>query len=186
MARFQYLSSGKPALIAHRIGAIDTALCRQLNRTSRVAAVRALFAAVSRLGDGVFWYVLIAVIAVLNPGPGYLHALQMALTGAAGLLVYKLIKSATGRPRPYNGMNGIDLRGQPLDQYSFPSGHTLHAVSFSILACSYYPFLYAPLCLFALLVALSRMVLGLHYPTDVLAGAALGATLATFSLTIHS
>lgn len=173
-------------MLAHRLWEIDTALCRRLNRTSRVRAVRALFSAASRLGDGVVWYALIASIALLDPGPGYAHAVQMGVTGAVGLLIYKLLKSATVRPRPYAGGGDIDLCGKPLDQYSFPSGHTLHAVSFSIVACAHYPFLYAPLCALATLIALSRMVLGLHYPTDVIAGAALGATLATLSLTLFS
>lgn len=185
MARFGNLSSGKPAMLAHRLWEVDATLCRGLNRISRVQPVRTFFSVVSRLGDGVFWYTLIALIALLDPGPGYLHALQMGITGAVGLLLYKLLKSATVRPRPYAGMGDIDLCGRPLDQYSFPSGHTLHAVSFSIVACAHYPFLLAPLCLFATLVALSRMVLGLHYPTDVLAGAVLGAALASISLTFH-
>jgi undecaprenyl-diphosphatase len=72
---------------------------------------------------------------------------------------------------------------QPLDQFSFPSGHTLHAVAFTLVACSYYPTLAVLLVPFTLLVAASRLVLGLHYPSDVLAGAVLGAliVLASFS-----
>jgi hypothetical protein len=69
----------------------------------------------------------------------------------------------------------------PLDQFSFPSGHTLHAVSFATVACAHFPEL-APLLLpFALLVAASRPSLGPHYPSDVLAGASIGLALA-FSL----
>jgi undecaprenyl-diphosphatase len=180
------MATGKTALFARRIWKIDTSICRGLNRTSRIYGVRPFFTAVSRLGDGVFWYTLIALIALLDTEAGYLHALQMLATGAVGLLIYKLIKLATVRPRPYAGDNGIDLCAQPLDQYSFPSGHTLHAVSFSIIACAHYPMLYEPLFLFATLVALSRMVLGLHYPTDVVAGAAIGATLAGISLSLYS
>ena len=64
---------------------------------------------------------------------------------------------------------------------SFPSGHTLHAVTFSMIACAYFPALAVILVPFALLVAISRMVLGLHYPSDVLAGAALGLAIAICS-----
>ena len=72
----------------------------------------------------------------------------------------------------------------PLDRYSFPSGHTLHAVSFTVLATAYFPALGWVLVPFASLVAASRVVLGLHYPTDVLAGALLGTMLAGGALAL--
>ena len=70
-----------------------------------------------------------------------------------------------------------------LDRFSFPSGHTLHAVAFSLVACAYYPGLGASL---AVHVAdrLSRVALGLHYPSDVIAGGALGAIIAGASFVI--
>ena len=148
----------KTALI-HRLGEIDVSLCQRLNRASRFAPVRVFFIAVSRLGDGVFWYALMAAIALLDRERGYRVAIQMLVTGAAGLLVYKLLKSRTVRPRPFAQRAGILLCTQPLDRYSFPSGHTLHAFSFGMIACAYYPPLYFPLGIFAVLIALSRMVL---------------------------
>jgi len=74
----------------------------------------------------------------------------------------------------------------PLDRYSFPSGHTLHAVAFTVVATAHVPALAPILWPFAALVAASRVVLGLHYPTDVLAGALIGAALAGTSLSIAS
>jgi undecaprenyl-diphosphatase len=72
----------------------------------------------------------------------------------------------------------IVCAGKPLDRFSFPSGHTLHAVSFTVIAAGAFPVLALVLLPAAVLIALSRVVLGLHYPTDVLAGALLGATIA--------
>ncbi|HMC13188.1 MAG TPA: phosphatase PAP2 family protein, partial [Gallionellaceae bacterium] len=86
------------------------------------------------------------------------------------------------RPRPYNVYPAIICTGKTLDQFSFPSGHTMHAVAFSIVAIYYFPVLIWLVLPFSILVTLSRPVLGLHYPSDVLAGAAIGAALASFSL----
>jgi undecaprenyl-diphosphatase len=68
--------------------------------------------------------------------------------------------------------------GKALDRFSFPSGHTLHAVSFTLIICTALPVLALILVPLALLIALSRVVLGLHYPSDVLAGGVLGAVIA--------
>jgi undecaprenyl-diphosphatase len=106
----------------------------------------------------------------------------MLLAGGSGTLVYKLLKQRTLRPRPFQVIQAISLGTAPLDKFSFPSGHTLHAVTFTLVALHYYPALAWLLIPFTLLVAASRLVLGLHYPSDVLAGAALGAAIAEISL----
>src|SRR3546814_8803228 len=66
----------------------------------------------------------------------------------------------------------------PLDEFSFPSGHTLHAVDFSLVAVAHYPALAWLVLPFAASVAASRVVMGLHYPRDVLAATAIGSALA--------
>jgi undecaprenyl-diphosphatase len=68
-----------------------------------------------------------------------------------------------------------------LDQFSFPSGHTLHSVAFTLVVYYHFPGSVWLLTPFTLLVAISRPLLGLHYPSDVLAGAAIGATIALCS-----
>jgi undecaprenyl-diphosphatase len=138
-----------------------------------------VFALVSKVW---FWYALIAALPMAYGVDGLTPAVQMILTGAVGVAFYKLIKTRAVRERPYITHAAIECVAAPLDRYSFPSGHTLHAVSFTLLAAHYFPALGAPLAAFALAVALSRVVLGLHYPTDVAAGALLGGLLALGSL----
>ena len=88
------------------------------------------------------------------------------------------------RERPFIRHPGITLAMPPLDRYSFPSGHTLHAVSFTTQAVVLFPELGWVLVPLTTLIAASRVVLGLHYPTDVAAGAVLGFTLATGALAL--
>jgi undecaprenyl-diphosphatase len=76
------------------------------------------------------------------------------------------------------------LTGKPLDKFSFPSGHTLHAVVFGVVALNYYPQLAFIILPFTTLVGLSRVVLGLHYPSDVLAGALIGSLIAGLSFLV--
>jgi undecaprenyl-diphosphatase len=102
----------------------------------------------------------------------------MLAAGMIGLMVYKLLKSGTSRPRPYQVLRDMRAGIDPLDAFSFPSGHTLHAVAFTLVAVSNFPALASVLVPFTLLIALSRVVLGLHYPSDVLAGAGVGALVA--------
>lgn len=160
----------------------DVELCVFCNRQSRFMSVRNLFRLASRLGDGVFWYTLMIVLLLRNQAEGLPAVIHMLIVGALGTAIYKLVKHKTLRPRPFNVYPAIICAGKTLDQFSFPSGHTMHAVSFSIVAVYYFPALIWLVLPFSLLVSLSRPVLGLHYPSDVLAGAAIGAALASFSL----
>ncbi|MEO9078937.1 MAG: phosphatase PAP2 family protein [Rhodanobacter sp.] len=164
--------------------AFDPPLCRAASRWAAHRAVHRIFAAVSRLGDGWLWYGLMAVMATCAGRRGVHAALQMICTGIAAWLLYRTLKRRTRRLRPFRVHADVVARAPPLDEYSFPSGHTLHAVSFGIVATSWFPLLVLPLALFAVLVAMSRVILGLHYPTDVLAGAVLGTLLGMGSLWI--
>jgi undecaprenyl-diphosphatase len=160
----------------------DETWCLRLNRASGVRWVRALLRAVSRLGDGILWYVLMGALVLADGARAVEPALCMVAVGAVGVMLYKWLKATTSRPRPYQVRAAIRLGADPLDRFSFPSGHTLHAVAFSVLMTAYHPPLGWLVWPFTLLVAVSRVVLGLHYPTDVLAGAAIGAMLALAAL----
>jgi undecaprenyl-diphosphatase len=166
----------------HRFNAIDESLCLTFNRTSRHSWVRLPFQVISRLGDGVFWYTLMAGILLTQLTEGIIPVLHMAIAGLAATVTYKCIKGRASRPRPYEVIQSIHLGMMPLDRFSFPSGHTLHAVVFSLVAISYYPVLAWVLLPFTLLVAMSRVILGLHYPTDVLVGAVLGGIIVKLSM----
>lgn len=170
--------------VIRRFDAAELSLCLLLNRGCTSRAVREFFNVVSRLGDGVFWYALILVLPLLFGDSGRVPALQMAVTGLIGVALYKALKHTLVRERPFIHCDRIWLGTAPLDRYSFPSGHTLHAFGFAILMTAYHPPLGWLVWPFTALVAASRVVLGLHYPTDVLAGAAIGTALALAAMAL--
>ncbi|GMV29343.1 MAG: hypothetical protein AMXMBFR59_14680 [Rhodanobacteraceae bacterium] len=157
-------------------------LCLVANRWGTRRTIARFFGLISRAGDGVFWYSLMGALALLGGPRGAQAALHMAVVGLIALALYRSLKKHTRRPRPFRAHEGIVAHIPPLDEYSFPSGHTLHAVSFSLVAIAYFPLLATVLIPFTALVAASRVVLGLHFPSDVLAAGAIGSALAGLSL----
>jgi undecaprenyl-diphosphatase len=176
--------NARTADLFRRVDALEYGWCLRLNRSCNSPAVRDVFATVSRLGDGVFWYVLILLLPVIYGQAGVLPAIRMAVMGFIGVALYKYLKSRFVRERPYISLAGIHPGTRALDRYSFPSGHTLHAVSFTMVALDTFPELAPLLIPFAALVAASRVVLGLHYPSDVVAGGLIGVLLAAATLTL--
>lgn len=160
----------------------EALVCLAANRWCRLSRVRPFFSTVSRLGDGMVWYLLMALIVLFDGYAGLVASTHMAATGLASLVLYKSLKRFTRRPRPYASDRRIMALVPALDEFSFPSGHTLHAVAFSAVAVAYYPLLGWVLAPFVLCVGLSRVVLGLHYPSDVVAATAIAGALAATSL----
>lgn len=176
--------SHRMRLYLHRMQAVDSAVCVKVSRTSQYRLIREVFRTVSRLGDGVFWYALMLAMLVVEQMSALMPVVHMVLAGLTGTLVYKWLKHKTHRPRPFQVRQDVWLAGKPLDHFSFPSGHTLHAVVFGLIAMHYYPALSVALIPFMLMVAMSRVILGLHYPSDVLAGAGIGYAIVQLSFAL--
>ncbi len=157
-------------------------LCLRANQWGERGLVRGYFAAVSRLGDGVIWYWLMALIVIFDGWAGVAASAHLAATGCAAVLLYRHLKRWTRRARPCNTDVRIRAWVAPLDEFSFPSGHTLQAVAFSLVAIAHYPVLAWVLLPLTASIAASRVVLGVHYPSDVLAATGIGAALAGLSL----
>ena len=162
----------------------DVGVCLRLNHWGVRSSVRRYFTVISRLGDGPLWYALIFAFPLLDPGHRWEVSAQMAIAGVLALVLYRWLKRHTRRPRPYVAHREILALTAPLDEFSFPSGHTLHAVSFSTVALAHEPLLAVVLVPFTASVALSRVVLGLHYPSDVLVAFGIGAVLGNLVLAV--
>jgi len=142
-----------------------------------------LLGIVSVLGNGPLWYVTIALLALSASFEYQQCAVRMLLLGIVNLALYFVLKRGIGRPRPYVQCDDIHACVPALDRFSFPSGHTLHAVAYSLLLSHYFPSLMVPLWLFSGMVMVSRVALGLHYPSDVLAAVAIGLATGGLMLT---
>lgn len=169
-------------LIRDRLIERDREWARRLNRASSYRSVFVVCRVCSRLADGVLWYALILALPLAAGSSGWQCALHMSLAGLASLSIYVLLKRGICRPRPYVTCTDIRQCGRELDRFSFPSGHTLHSVGFSLVLAYYFPLSTLVLIPFTLVVATSRIVLGLHYPSDVLGGALVGAAIGLISV----
>lgn len=129
---------------------------------------------ISSLGDGYLWSALAVLfyaftdVSVLWLGTGI-------TAFAVELICYKIIKQSTTRQRPFRRNPSIQNLVIPQDEFSFPSGHTaaatVAAFLFGIAAPALMPIFFS----LAVLIGLSRMYLGVHYPSDILMGFALGS-----------
>jgi undecaprenyl-diphosphatase len=163
----------------------DLRWTQAIHRIARWPLVVFALVIASRLGNGLLWYTLMLVFPLVGGVTGTGCAMQMAGVGVLNLALYRYLKPRVCRLRPFETCPGVRACTNTLDKYSFPSGHTLHAVSFAVVISYHYPMVGLAVAPFALIVAISRMVLGLHYPTDVATGAILGVATAALVLAVN-
>lgn len=152
--------------------------CRRFSKLAQSRWVRW----VSLSGDGYVYALLVGFAWWLAEHD--MQPMLFALIFGFGIEVplFIMIKRWLKRPRPYQAMKDFQAVIQAHDQFSFPSGHTTAAFLFAGIAGYFWPSYIELLYLWAGLVGLSRVLLGVHYPGDIIAGAALGSALALFSI----
>ncbi|TKB51152.1 phosphatase PAP2 family protein [Ferrimonas sediminicola] len=150
--------------------AADRPLCQQAARQ------------LSRSGDGAGYALFATVAAVADPRQGPLLFELLLMAYAIELPLYWLLKTRLRRARPCQAVAGCRALVDPHDTFSLPSGHSAAAFLFATLLCWYIPGLGWGCFLWSSGVAWARVVLGVHYPGDVVAGASLGTLAALVSL----
>ena len=139
---------------------------------------------ISHSGNGYYYPVVPAVLLLFDSHKAWTFFVSGLFAFAIELPLYKLLKRGIKRNRPCEVISGVHGRVSPSDQFSFPSGHTAAAFVMATLLSYFFPLLSMPLFTWAFLVGFSRIYLGVHYPTDILAGMVIGLLCALSGLAI--
>ncbi len=155
----------------------DYGVMRRVNRWRAPRWIRTWMICATRGGDGWLWYVLGALLLIFGGPERFAAVGSGALASGTGIAVFLKLKRLAGRKRPCAIEPHCWATLLPPDQFSFPSGHTITAFAVTVPIVMFYPALLIGLMFCAASVAISRVLLGMHFLSDVLAGAALGALL---------
>jgi len=161
----------------------DHRLMRRMNRWRAPRWIRYWMIAATRLGDGWLWYSLAVLLLIFGGPQRYAAVSASALAALVGVGVFKLLKRLSHRPRPCQLEPHCWSKVLPPDKFSFPSGHTMTAFSIALVLTYFYHGVQLPVFFLACSIAVSRIVLGMHFLSDVLAGAILGVGLGCGALT---
>ena len=133
---------------------------------------------ISKSGDGHIYLLAGLTLALLDSTQGVDFFVTCLKAFALELPCYFLIKNSFKRDRPI----GLPVFILPSDKYSMPSGHTAAAILMASVTASFYPAVTGLVFIWAILIGASRLLLGVHYLTDLIAGALLGACCAYIAL----
>jgi undecaprenyl-diphosphatase len=149
----------------------------------RICWLKNLFIIASRLGDGPLWVMTATWLLLAEDLRTRLSVLTAFVAVVISVLIFMAVKNLCGRPRPFQSWQNLTCMMVPPDKFSFPSGHTMTAfAAWSALSIDN-PELCIPYLLASIIIGLSRVFLGLHYPTDVLVGAIMGSIIG-FSISL--
>ena len=155
----------------------DHLVMRRVHRWLAPRWVRYWMVWATRGGDGWLWFALASALIVLGGEPGRKAAAEAAPPGLLGVALFMILKRLTGRKRPCHLEPHCWSTLLPPDQFSFPSGHTITAFAVTIPVGGHFPDAMPALAFCSLSIAVSRVLLGMHFMSDVLAGALIGGGL---------
>ncbi len=155
----------------------DYSVMHRANNWEAPRWVRLYVLSATRGGDGWLWYAMGLAILILGGKTRFEALGAAALSSVLSVLLFSRLKRLTGRRRPCHIERHCWATLLPPDQFSFPSGHTMTAFAVAIPLSLFYPTLAIGLLFCALSIAMSRILLGMHFLSDVVAGALIGTGL---------
>ena len=162
----------------HFITTRDHKLMRKVNKWPAPWWIRQWAIAATRLGDGWLWYIC-GLLVLMFGGEQRLTAIAAAGSAAlVGIGIFASLKKLSGRRRPCEIEPHVWATLLPPDQFSFPSGHTITAFAVAISLGQFFPVVLPALLFCAVSIATSRILLGMHFLSDVVVAALLGTGLA--------
>ena len=166
-----------PATMLDIISSGDRRVMRRVNRWKPPRWIRIWMILATRAGDGWLWYVLGTLVLVFGGPSRFAAATAAGASCGLGAVLFLALKRLTGRKRPCAVAPHCWATLLPPDQFSFPSGHSICAFAFAVSIGLFEPSLMYGLLFCALSVAISRIMLGLHFLSDVIVGSLIGAGL---------
>lgn len=167
-----------------RLSDLDRRWTDRLSVAEKPGAARTAAAILAHSGDSWFWLAAMALIWLFSDGRLRSWSLAMAAAIFATALLVMALKFTIRRRRPEGAWGAIYRRTDP---HSFPSGHAARAVLIAVLFAGWGPAAVAPVIfLWAPLVVLARVAMGVHYLSDVLAGALLGFAAGLLALALFT
>jgi len=128
-----------------------------------------------RIGDGWIWLPLVLAIFLNRSRPeSYSIIGHCLIVLLVSLVLYWSVKLSVRRVRPFHQMPNISAQVPPLDQFSFPSGHTMHNLAVGLMLAHYFPLILWPLAVAPFAWGIFRIYFGVHFLSDILAGGLLG------------
>jgi undecaprenyl-diphosphatase len=136
----------------------------------------------SKTGDGQLYLILGVMLWWLEPQQGALFLYSGLLAYMLEIPIYLFLKNSLKRERPFHNIIELSAHIVPSDKFSLPSGHTAAAFLMASLITHFYPSISVIPYVWASCIGVTRVLLGVHYPSDILAGALLGLGISTICL----
>jgi undecaprenyl-diphosphatase len=164
-------------MVRSLIARSDYSVMRRANNWEAPRWVRLYVLSATRGGDGWLWYAMGLAILILGGRTRFEAVGAAGISSVLSILLFLCIKRLAGRRRPCHIQPHCWATLLPPDQFSFPSGHTMTAFAVAVPLALFYPSLAIGLLFCALSIATSRILLGMHFLSDVVAGALIGTGL---------